>query len=81
MKEEKLGQQPAFPFVEEQIGNYGEKYDVITSGMSKRFYAACAAMSGIMANQSAEPTIDTHFKNIAEDAYRMADELLRQENQ
>lgn len=67
MEKEKLGQEQAFA-------------DEYNTGMSKRFYAACAAIQGIMANVRAEPTEDSHFKNMAEDAYRIADELLRQEN-
>ena len=48
--------------------------------MSKRLYAACAAVSGIMANPRTEPIENFHFKNIVEDAYKIADELLKQEN-
>lgn len=42
-------------------------------------FILCAAISGIMANQATSPTTNIHFKNIAEDAYRIADEVLKQE--
>ena len=48
-------------------------------GMSKRFYAACAAMQGILANNSAEITVK-NAKDYAEMAYDFADELLKAEN-
>ena len=72
---EKLGQESAFPITHEQ-------FETIPTykGMSKRFYAACAAVSGIMANARTEPIENFHFKNIVEDAYKIADELLKQEN-
>lgn len=60
-----------------QTGNAEAHY----SGMSKRFYAACAAMQGILSNPAACPTTEEHFKNIAEDAYKVADYLLKQENE
>lgn len=62
----KLGQEPAF----------SNEYH---QGMSTRFYAACMAVSGIMANPNSEPTRPIHFTNIVADAYKIADELLRQE--
>lgn len=89
-----LGQEPAFPFTEKQIGAYGEKYDVVTVGMSKRFYAACAAMQGILSGKhenlqcnrkgdSAFPinqTLSYNFEKIAINAFKIADELLKQES-
>lgn len=35
------------------------------------------AMNGIMANLRTSPLEDLHFSNIAEDAIRIADELLK----
>jgi hypothetical protein len=71
----KLGQTPAFP--QEPYSDTTGYY--AWNGMSKRFYAACAAAGGIMANVRADPTLPIHFTNIVEDAYIIADELLRQE--
>lgn len=75
MENEKLGQGPAFP-------NEGRFIDEdLRDGMSKRFYAACAAMRGFISSQ---PAIlqDQHSTNpevIAQMSYEIADELLRQE--
>ena len=58
---------------------YGELYQ---DGMTKRFYAACAAMQGLLANAS---MIDNHSLQgaewIAKHAFIQADELLKQENE
>lgn len=59
---------PAFPV---------EKDEIQDCGMSKRFYAACAAMQGILATQY---TMSVGIQTIyAKDAFMMADELLKQE--
>ena len=60
----KLGQNQAF----------SNEYD---SGMSKRFYAACSAMNGILAN----PELGENWfpSNVAIHALVCADELLKQE--
>ena len=52
--------------------------DIYQSGMSKRFFAACSAMNGIMA--SSECGISYKPQMVAELAYSIADEMLRQEN-
>lgn len=48
MKNEKLGQEPAFPtMIEERTSEYANIPDTLqyqTGGISKRFYAACAAI-------------------------------------
>lgn len=73
--ENKLGQEPAFPNGMEVNNGYG---------MSKRFYAACAAMQGILSNEeTAKIRIDTVDEGIYKTvsfAYKLADELLKQEN-
>jgi hypothetical protein len=69
----KLGQEPAFPCINADRIPFN-------NGASKRFYAACAAMQGILGNKNANPTRQEHFQNIIEDAYKLADELLKQEN-
>lgn len=83
---EKLGQEPAFPFVEEQMGAYGEKYYVVTVGMSKRFYAACAAMNAMIPLIASDKNIRVNGdkltpESVARASYMYADELLKQENQ
>lgn len=77
MGSNKLGQDSAFP---KPYVNDPHLAITTTPGMSKRFYAACAAVSGIMANSNAIPFHDVHFKSIVEDAYKIADELLKQED-
>lgn len=96
MKEEKLGQEPAFPtklnqvvgqtiynFTDEngneQIGYYNNYADMVYQGVSKRFYAACAAMQGILANTQFRNDCGGSPEVIIEYSYELADELLRQE--
>lgn len=89
-----LGKEPAFPNDEQNI-NHNER-GIINSfhnGMSKRFYAACAAMQGILANRELQIAIykdckstSQNPKNLQVDEYLIshcyifADELLKQEN-
>jgi hypothetical protein len=53
--------------------------------MSKRFYAACAAMQGILANEQLRITILADERNghpnLIGIAYEYADEFLNKENQ
>lgn len=82
-KDEKLGQEAAFANSGFMATADKEKYTLPSKGMSKRFYAACAAMHGIL---SANPeylqgNVDMPVPYIAaEEAYKYADELLKQEN-
>ena len=83
-----LGNEPAFPNEKYSIKvptgkfSYGEqefKTEVVFHrGMSKRFFAACYAMNGIMANN--ECGISYKPQIVAELAYSIADEMLKQEN-
>lgn len=91
----KLGQEPVFPSVDEdviigqtsytyidtngvaQIGFNNEKGRVIHNGISKRFYAACAAMQGIL---SSGVYARIAISDVIEKSYQYADELLKQEN-
>ena len=73
MENQKLGQEPAFPNENTEFCQ-----DPYCYGMSKRFYAACAAMQGIAAIQSTRSDIDNEW--ICKTAFNMADELLKQEN-
>ena len=79
MTEKKLGQEPAFANESNAYMQMPECF-----GMSKRFYAACAAMTGIIASQSfsAMQSGSTACKAdfIAHWSYEIADELLKQEN-
>jgi len=65
--------EPAFPMDFEQRNDF-------QLGMSKRFYAACAALTGIMANSNPD-FIRMDFETAVGHAYRCADELLKQENE
>ena len=49
-------------------------------GLTKREYLAAMAMQGIMANSEYIPTVDAHFQNIAQDAVRAADALIKELN-
>ena len=64
---------PAFPFVNESPI---KERDFVEYGMSKRFYAACAAMQAILSN----PSHDGGYNNLAVAAFRIADQLLEQED-
>lgn len=97
--EKKLGQEPAFPtIVSFENGKMQESYQVGNceahfNGVSKRFYAACAAMQGILAGDSntltcttkddvlsAHKTYSYNYSKIAKNAFKLADELLKQES-
>ena len=45
-------------------------------GLELRDYFAAKAMHGFCSNPNAQPTKDVHFKNLAEDAFRMVDAML-----
>ena len=79
MENQKLGQEPAFAMSNSEL--WFNKHGVVkneSNGMSKRFYAACAAMQGIAAMHSTRTDIDNEW--ICKTAFNMADELLKQEN-
>lgn len=82
-KDKKLGQEPAFAksaYVNETA------IDPPQEGISKRFYAACAAMQGLLANPDWARTakipddFDEYKSRIAVSAFDFADELLKQED-
>lgn len=73
---EKLGQEPAFAC--ECVSANGSNRH-IQEGMSKRFYAACAAMQGLISNSNKE-LVDKPIKYLVTISYTLADELLKQEN-
>ena len=68
----RLGQEPAFP-----KDSFTNQYQI---GMSRRFYAACAAMQGMVANQDTRSWAHS-YQNVIASAYKHSDELLKQENE
>lgn len=67
----------------EQIGHYNNYADIVYQGMSKRFYAACAAMQGILSGMDCQSMVgyrSTDTSGVVELSYLMADELLKQED-
>jgi len=81
MSEKKLGQEPAFPVIHETFET-SEGLETIPThpGMSKRFYAACAAMQGILANRALiDNNGDSEIEWVVFTAYKAADEMLKQE--
>ena len=77
---EKIGQEPAFPITHEQ-------FETVPTykGMSKRFYAACAAMQGLLANKNICNWVSddpySQREEVAKTAFSFADYLLKQENE
>lgn len=78
----KLGQASAFAFkeVKESVGGIPVNW-TNHMGMSKRFYAACTAMQGLCVGKITSEIKKGECVDIAEMAYLIADELLKQENQ
>lgn len=68
---------PAFPTVDTIEPTSQTRCEPLNMGMSKRFYAACAAMQGLLANPSIEQLAP---RDLIPDAYLFADELIKQEN-
>lgn len=95
MKTEKLGQEPIIPTAYRQIGenefrvanekDLKDPYSIFktTEGMSKRFYAACAAMQGLLANGRYDQRYyeGDSTEIICKRAFKIADELLKQESE
>ena len=86
MENKKLGQEPAYPCeIGFENGNIQEmhqngNYTALHNGMSKRFYAACCAMQGILANPHFRETAGNNPIVISELSFEIADELLKQES-
>ena len=79
MENQKLGQEPAFSCTYEMKIS-GQNKLCYHDGMSKRFYAACAAMQGMVANQDTRSWAHS-YQDVIASAYKHADELLKQENE
>jgi len=57
-----------------------DRLTFVTNGMTKRFYAACAAMQGILAfSGRVMGKDDKDCKTVIKLAYEFADELVKQE--
>lgn len=90
MEKERLGQEPAYP-LPNGIEIYYDGGEVSVSpenGMTKRFYAACTAMQGLISNPDLASQIYNQFGEVksadvykitCKTAYLIADELLKQE--
>lgn len=78
MNKEKLGQESAFSNSETYNPNNMEANGMFSPGMSKRFYAACAAMQGLYSNPA---MVNYEVEEVIASAYAAADELLKQENE
>lgn len=80
MSEEKQINTPAFPAATLENG-----VSFYEPGMSKRFYAACAAMQGLLSNHVYMDNLADMFENgdmeLVKDAYEIADKLLKKENE
>ena len=87
-EKQKLGQEPAFA----TSANL-DREPIYQEGISKRFYAACAAMQGLY-SMASNPDMYRSFEKwansekcntiseyIVKQSYIAADELLKQENQ
>ena len=79
----KLGQEPAFPEPFLNDPSFSLSCD---KGMSKRFYAACTAIQGLLASPKVfylSETESTQYdlERKVRFAYMCADELLKQENE
>ena len=83
---DKLGNDPAYPLeVNYHSGftNYGDKVYSVENhlGMTRRFYAACAAMQGFLSMGCINPHSIriSDFSEVISQSYEAADELLKQE--
>lgn len=90
MENNKLGLEPAFASlaIDKSIkvdAETTENYIGGNTGMSKRFYAACAAMQGLLSSYAnpgaSNPLINDNKDIIIKGCYEFADELLKQENE
>ena len=76
----KLGKEPAFSREGVFVPHVGGTHYIGSKGMTKRFYAACAAMQGLLASNAFLIYSTKDQEKCAELSYKFADELLKQEN-
>ena len=79
-QKQKLGQEPAFATQHVVADANDPAFKLGKSGMSKRFYAACAAMQGILASPNADVQL-LNDNQKAEYSFIIADKLLKQEKE
>lgn len=86
----KLGQEPAFANVAfDKNGIFTHLEEEGHYGMSKRFYAACAAMQALISNpniarpgsHNTEGSLEEQYKDFSKRCFEYADALLEQENE
>ena len=77
-EKQKLCQEPAFA----TSANL-DREPIYQEGMSKRFYAACAAMQGLCAvdDKGTFAIMKEVYEKLIKHSYALADELLKQENE
>ena len=76
MENNKLVQEPAFASIAAKPNGLTVGYN----GMSKRFYAACAAMQGLLAGGDLNDLQYSFEQVIPKLSFMYADEILKQEN-
>ena len=79
-QKQKLGQEPAFATQHVVADANDPAFKLGKSVISKRFYAACAAMQGICADPNVKLD-ENGCVAVAKMAYGVADELLKQEKE
>jgi hypothetical protein len=77
---------PAFPMVDTEPAMDNDTREIFgrtysTNGMALRDYFAAKALGGIFANPNTYPSTEQHFNNIAEDAYKAANAMLKAREQ
>jgi len=75
----------AFPNKYLGFDDTGKDIDIIEKGMSKRFYAACMAMQGLIQSKVFPSSYITGYdlviNEVTSTAFKYADEMLKQEGE
>ena len=71
----------AFPMTDYKFADNMMSNGMSPFGMTKRFYAACAAMQGILASYAGIQIKEFPAEWIVKESYKLADELLKQETE
>lgn len=78
--ENKLGHDPAFPTPDQNTALAMFNVGINPDGMSKRFYAACMAMQGLLTNVNIVDSLTADRRIwVVQRAFMVADEILEQE--